>query len=118
VCLLVAGVGLVGVGGCGAEPGTSGATPTVTISPTTSNPSDPVPLASMTTGTPETVTGTPGPGVEAGCLLLDQYLLIGGDRALLGSGVKVTVTGHTEPAGMSFCQQGVYLVVETVTAAG
>ena len=56
--------------------------------------------------------------MEAGCLLLDQYLLIGGDRALLGSGVKVTVTGHTEPAGMSFCQQGVYLVVETVTAAG
>jgi hypothetical protein len=39
-------------------------------------------------------------------------------RALLGSGVKVTVTGHTEPDGMSFCQQGVYLVVDTETQAG
>jgi hypothetical protein len=65
-----------------------------------------------------TVTGVPGRGVEAGCLLLDPYLLIGGDRALLGSGVQVTVTGHTEPDGMSFCQQGVYLVVDTETQAG
>jgi hypothetical protein len=37
---------------------------------------------------------------------------------LLGSGAKVTVTGHTEPDLMSFCQQGVYLVVDTVTKAG
>ena len=54
----------------------------------------------------------------ASCLLLDKYLLIGGDRALLGSGAKVTVTGHTEPDMMSFCQQGIYLVVDSVTKTG
>ncbi len=120
LCVLVAGAVLVGLGGCGAAPGTSGSTPTptVTISPTTSDPTDPAPLPTATTRTPVTVTGIPGRGVEAGCLLLDRYLLIGGDRALLESGVKVTVTGHTEPDGMSTCQQGVYLVVETVTPTG
>ena len=41
-----------------------------------------------------------------------------GDRALLGSGAKVTVTGHTEPDGMSVCQQGIHLNVETVTPSG
>jgi hypothetical protein len=65
-----------------------------------------------------TVTGIPERGVEASCLLLDKYLLIGGDRALLGSGAKVTVTGHTETDVMSFCQQGVYLVVDSVTTSG
>ena len=122
--------------GCGSEQGSGGATPTVTISPTTTptptssapatpsatgtipggpDPSDPVPLPTVSKGTTVTLTGIPERGVEASCLLLDKYLLIGGDRALLGSGVKVTVTGHTEPDMMSFCQQGIYLVVDTVT---
>jgi hypothetical protein len=65
-----------------------------------------------------TLTGIPERGVEPSCLLLDRYLLIGGNRALLGSGAKVTVTGHTESDVMSYCQQGVYLVVDTVTKAG
>jgi hypothetical protein len=77
-----------------------------------------VPLPTATKGTSVTLTGIPERGVEASCLLLDKYLLIGGDRALLGSGAKVTVTGHTEPDMMSFCQQGVYLVVDTVTKSG
>ena len=64
-----------------------------------------------------TLTGIPERGVEASCLL-DTYLLVGGDRVLLGSGAKVTVTGHTEPDLMSFCQQGIYLVVDTVTKVG
>lgn len=125
--------------GCGSEQGSGGATPTVTISPTTTptptssapatpsatgtipggpDPSDPVPLPTVSKGTTVTLTGIPERGVEASCLLLDKYLLIGGDRALLGSGVKVTVTGHTEPDMMSFCQQGIYLVVDTVTKTG
>jgi hypothetical protein len=125
--------------GCGSEQGSGGATPTVTISPTTTatptssapatpsatgtipggpDPSDPVPLPTVSKGTTVTLTGIPERGVEASCLLLDKYLLIGGDRALLGSGAKVTVTGHTEPDMMSFCQQGIYLVVDTVTKTG
>jgi hypothetical protein len=32
--------------------------------------------------------------------------------------VKVTVTGHTDPGGMSVCQQGIHLVVETATPSG
>jgi hypothetical protein len=121
--------------GCGAEQTSGGATPTVTISPTTTptpttptaspsgtvpggpDPSDP-PLPTASKGTRVTLTGIPERGVEASCLLLDTYLLVGGDRVLLGSGAKVTVTGHTEPDLMSFCQQGVYLVVDTVTKAG
>lgn len=123
-------MGLVAAGalllaGCGAEPSAGEATPTVTISPTTTAaptatgmPSNPVTLPTATTGAPVTVTGIPERGVEASCLLLDKYLLIGGDRALLSSGVSVTVTGHTESDVMSFCQQGIYLVVDSVTRAG
>src|SRR4051812_34121767 len=97
-----------GLVGCGSEQGSGGATPTVTISPTTTptptatssasatpsptgtipggpDPSDPVPLPTATKGTRVTLTGIPERGVEASCLLLDKYLLIGGDRALLGS---------------------------------
>jgi hypothetical protein len=77
-----------------------------------------VPLPTSTKGTRVTLTGIPERGVEASCLLLDKYLLIGGDRALLGSGAKVTVTGHTESDLMSFCQQGIYLVVDSVTKSG
>ena len=84
---------------------------------TTAGPTDPVTPPTATTGAKVTVTGIPERGVEAGCLLLDTYLLIGGDRALLSSGVSVTVTGHTESNVMSFCQQGTYLVVDSVTKA-
>src|SRR5690242_5428948 len=116
----VALTGLVAfaLAGCGSEQGSGGATPTVTVSPTTTptptatssasatpsptgtipggpDPSDPVPLPTATKGTLVTLTGIPERGVEASCLLLDKYLLIGGDRVLLASGAKVTVTGHT-----------------------
>jgi len=91
----------------------------VTISPTSSSdPSDPVLPPSVTTGPTTTLTGTPRRGVEAGCLLLDAYLLIGGDRTLLDSGVAVRVTGHVDRTVMSFCQQGTPFVVESATKAG
>jgi hypothetical protein len=128
------------VSGCGAEQVVGGATPTVTISPTTSasfggstsaptttptgsipggpDPTDPVPLPTATRGTPVTLTGIPERGVEPSCLVLDRYLLVGGDRALLGSGAKVKVTGHTESDVMSYCQQGIYLVVDSLAKAG
>ena len=121
----VALVGLVvavfALAGCGGSAPSSGATPTVTISPTSGSgsgdPSDPVLPPTVTTGPTRTLTGTPQRGVEAGCLLLDQYLLIGGDRALLDSGVEVRVTGHVDRSVMSFCQQGTPFVVESATTA-
>lgn len=121
VGLAVAAFALAGCGGS-SSPGTSpttGPTPTVTISPTSgSDPSDPVLPPTVTTGPTMTITGTPQRGVEAGCLLLDQYLLIGGDRTLLDSGVAVQVTGHVDRTVMTFCQQGTPFVVEAATKAG
>ena len=106
-------------GGCGGSSPSTGPTPTVTISPTSgSDPSDPVLPPTVTTGPTTTLTGTPQRGVEVGCLLLDQYLLIGGDRTLLESGVAVRVTGHVDRTVMSFCQQGTPFVVESATEAG
>lgn len=60
----------------------------------------------------------PQPGVEKGCLLLDGYVLTGGDQTLLASGKSVTVTGHTDAGMMSYCQQGTILVVDSVRLTG
>jgi hypothetical protein len=64
-----------------------------------------------------TVTGTVGDGVEASCLLLDGYLLVGGDRSKLRTGARVTVTGRVERGLLSTCQQGVPLVVASIEPA-
>jgi hypothetical protein len=64
-----------------------------------------------------TLTGVPQPAVEAGGLLLDSYLLIGGPRELLGSGVPVTVTGRVQEGLLTIWQQGTPLVVETAEPA-
>ncbi len=64
-----------------------------------------------------TVTGVPQPAVEAGGLLLDGYLLVGGPRELLGSGAPVTVTGRLRPDMLTIWQQGTPLVVETAEPA-
>jgi hypothetical protein len=69
-----------------------------------------------------TVTGTVRAGVEPGCLLLESdrgrpYLLVGGDRARLGPGARVTVTGRVVPDLLSICQQGEPLVVAAIEAA-
>lgn len=69
------------------------------------------------------VTGVPQAGVEASCVLLDRYLLVGGtpsQRALLGAGTTarttITVSGHTDPTQVSSCQQGTLLVVDDLRA--
>lgn len=111
--------------------------PTPTIPPEPTGPflSDPVKPPSTGTGGPGTppvtvpaggrviVTGVPQEGVEASCLLLQSYLLIGGteaQRALLSAGSRagttVIVTGHPDPNVMSYCQQGTVLVVDEVRA--
>ncbi|MEU4679464.1 hypothetical protein [Micromonospora sp. NPDC023737] len=58
------------------------------------------------------LTGTIVAGVEANCLLLDGYLLIGGPRDVLAVGARVTVTGRVQRGMMTTCQQGTPFVVE------
>ena len=69
-----------------------------------------------------TVTGTVVEGVEPGCLLLNaedghRYLLVGGDRAELQAGAKVSVTGRVDRGLLSTCQQGEPLVVASIEPA-
>ena len=79
-----------------------------------STPQEPeTPTATGTSGATTTLTGVPSEGVEAGCLLLDGYLLLGGPRDVLGSGRTVSVTGRIEPGLMTTCQQGTPFLVES-----
>jgi hypothetical protein len=69
-----------------------------------------------------TVSGTVVEGVEPGCLLLNaedghRYLLVGGDRAELQAGAKVSVTGRVDRGLLSTCQQGEPLVVASIEPA-
>ena len=64
-----------------------------------------------------TLTGTVTNGVEAGCLLLSGYQLMGGPRDVLKSGKPVRVTGHPQPDLASYCQQGIPFVVERAEPA-
>ncbi|MGB8382625.1 MAG: hypothetical protein WCG47_15500 [Dermatophilaceae bacterium] len=63
-----------------------------------------------------TISGVPQTGVEAGCLLLAGYVLLGGDRVLLSAGRGVNISGHTDPSLTSQCQDGPLLVVDHVAA--
>jgi hypothetical protein len=62
-----------------------------------------------------TLEGVVEPGVEAGCTLLisqgAQYLLLGGDPAVLRAGQRVIVRGKAEPGVATTCQQGVPFIV-------
>ena len=53
-----------------------------------------------------TLTGTVQAGVEPGCLLLDGFLLVGGDRSVIRAGARITVTGEVVADLMTTCQQG------------
>ena len=92
----------------GSDGDDAGAGQGATTAPTTS----PAPPAGEVT-----VTGTVSEGVEPGCLLLDRYLLVGGDRDQLRPGARVTVTGRVDHGLLSTCQQGVPLVVASVEPA-
>jgi hypothetical protein len=63
---------------------------------------------------PRTLTGIVAAGVESQCLLLGEYLLVGGDRAVLRAGARVAVTGRVVPDLMTTCQQGTPFVVISV----
>ncbi|MFG3419530.1 hypothetical protein [Micromonospora sp. NPDC048063] len=98
------------------DPTTPGAPPTSddasgpVLPPPTKRPGRPTssPPAGGTT-----LTGTVTPGVEPNCLLLGNYLLIGGPRDVLKPGAKVTVTGRVQPDLLTTCQQGTPFQVDT-----
>ncbi|MBB4693526.1 hypothetical protein BKA14_003674 [Actinoplanes abujensis] len=64
-----------------------------------------------------TLTGTVTAGAEHQCLLLEGYLLVGGDRAVIRAGARLTVTGRVVPDLVTTCQQGIPLVVTSVRSA-
>jgi hypothetical protein len=111
--LLLAGLLAACAGSDGDDAGAGqGATTAPTTSPATTGPvptTEPAPP-----GGELTVTGTVSEGVEPGCLLLDGYLLVGGDRDQLRPGARVAVTGRVDRGLLSTCQQGVPLVVASV----
>jgi hypothetical protein len=110
------------VGGCG----NSGSSEPVTAPPPSIGPSEAGPTGSAAGSASPTPSmrladpqpsgpivvlhGTVADGVEPGCVLLNTdskaYLLIGGDRAALKSGAKLTVHGVPQPDLMTTCQQG------------
>ena len=108
--LLLAGLLSACAGSDGDDAGAGqGATTAPTTSPATTEPAPPAGEV--------TVTGTVSEGVEPGCLLLDGYLLVGGDRDQLRPGARVAATGRVDRGLLSTCQQGVPLVVSSVEPA-
>lgn len=100
-----------GEGASGSSPSGSRLTPTeppedLTVSPPASK------------GSIRQLTGSVSEGVESGCLLLQApdglYLLVGGDRAMLGPGVSVVVTGEVDRELVTTCQQGTPFRVRSV----
>jgi hypothetical protein len=97
--------------------GPTSASPTGPTGPTGAQPSEapedlPVPSAGGDKGRSVTVSGTVEAGVEGNCVLLGQYLLLGGPREILRPGRTVTVTGRLDPDARTTCQQGTPLQVE------
>lgn len=65
------------------------------------------------------VSGTVVEGVEMGCRLIDQYLLLPGpgiNRDDLRVGATLTVRGRVERGMMTTCQQGTPFVVTEIVS--
>ena len=94
-------------------PSTPGTT-NLTLVPSSITPAPPVPNE-------VTIEGVVQSGVEAGCKLLlsqgAQYLLLGGDPAVLREGQRVVVRGQAQPGVATTCQQGVPFIVAEVKPA-
>ncbi|GAA4713815.1 hypothetical protein [Phytohabitans rumicis] len=68
-------------------------------------------------GAEMTLTGQVAEGVESGCRLLNNYLLLPGpgiNRDSFAVGATVTVRGRVEQGMMTTCQQGTPFVVSEV----
>ncbi|MEO3743810.1 hypothetical protein [Plantactinospora sp. B5E13] len=89
--------------------------PTGSAAPTGVPPTGPTRGAPPSPGSELTLTGVVREGVERGCYLLDNYLLVGGPRDVITAGGRVTVTGRVQTDLMTTCQQGVPFRVETAT---
>jgi|GEM_PF-1152334 hypothetical protein len=105
-----AGSGSTAPGPAGPDPTTPGP-----AGPTTPGPSGPARNAPPSPGSPTTLSGVVREGVEPGCYLIDNYLLVGGPREVIRAGGRLTVTGRVQADLMTTCQQGVPFVVETAT---
>jgi hypothetical protein len=87
---------------CGSSDRLTGGSPSPSGAPSTSAPKPAPPLV--------TLTGTVGPGVEAGCLVLTAgdrvYSLQGGPEVRALTTGTVTVHGYELKGVLSICQQG------------
>lgn len=90
-----------------------GSTPTPTP-PGVSEPPPSPPPASPVPPDLGVLVGIPERGVETGCIVMDGYLLMGGDRDLLLSGQELRITGGVEKV-MTTCQQGIPFRVDSAT---
>ncbi|MFG2040733.1 hypothetical protein [Dactylosporangium sp. NPDC048998] len=109
--IVLAGIGLGGLAGCGSAGSSEpAAAPPPSVIPPSSAGASVKPDDSAPSGSAVTLRGTIKNGVEPGCVLLatdsKTYLLVGGDRAAMKSGAQVTVYGTPQPDLMTTCQQG------------
>ncbi|MBN1173134.1 MAG: hypothetical protein JXA67_13255 [Micromonosporaceae bacterium] len=114
-----------GAGSSGPSASSPAASPSAEVSAQPSETTEPTAPAPGPTGQPSataageiTVSGVIEAGVELNCLVLQtaerSYLLVGGDRAKLTAGKRVTVRGRLEPDLMTTCQQGTPLRVSEI----
>jgi hypothetical protein len=83
------------------------------------SPSFSIPAEESPSVEAKTLTGTIKAGVEPGCLLLDNHLLIIKDQTMKAqakAGAKVTVTGQVQEDMMSTCMQGTPFLVTSLQA--
>lgn len=116
------------LGGCAGtdSPGGSDVSPSAPPPSPSASPSLPEDLPTPTpSGKPSgpaatiEVSGTVVEGVEMGCRLIDQYLLLPGpgiNRDDLRVGATLTVRGRVERGMMTTCQQGTPLVVTEIVS--
>jgi len=111
------------LGGCaGTDSGGGDVSPGPSPSASPSFPEDlptPTPSGKPSGGALMEISGTVVEGVEMGCRLLDQYLLVPGpgiSRDDLRVGATLTVRGQVQRDMMTTCQQGTpFQVIEIVS---
>ena len=112
------------VAGCANGAGESAGAPAAAPAASSVAPSSAVPTEESSPAKPagagsKTLSGTIIAGVEPGCLLLDDHLLLIEDptlKAAAKAGASVTVTGRAEEGMMTTCQQGTPFVVTAIRA--